>query len=605
MSGKKTENDTGNVKRKLFVVPVRKWLVPVLLASVIAVQTVYIGNIFFYRKTSCFCDEIYSYGLSNSFFSAYLEGEDVYSYEEYHTNEWFSGGLFHDYLTVQKDERFRYDSVWYNQEHDRHPPLFYATLHTLCSFIPEQFSFVPGFVLNIICFVVTQVFLFLLARELLRSEYLALLFVGFWGFTMAAVNITIFVRMYCMLTMWTIIMMYLHARLFRNQDKLSWRMWVSLAAVTMLGGLTQYLFYFVAFVTAVLFCLHFLLNRKTGLFLKYGFSMLGGVAAAFAVYPAAIRQLFSEGDHAKGIDVFAQLPLALRYISSDIFRLTESELLWLLRCIPLLLLIFIVLSLPLLFLFRKNKRVAGFFSGIRNKVRNFPSKLRDITPGKIYDTLKRSDPLPAAMLISSVFVVIVVSFTVSFISGFCNRYFYSILPLAALLVFMLICKIAGNGKAGRAVITVMYAALVVHITFFSALSPVWTVKNTLDLKETLSGCNVGVVYSHDIGYDTMSAFSYELCDTRNVFYTTLEDVLTHGKEVSSLSDDKPLYVMLYASDSGNDDRGEYVTDLQRVKEKYYVDDLLKAFEDIKGISGHEYVGDYVFVEGHFKIYIMT
>lgn len=253
----------------------------ILLAVIILVQIIHIGYRFVSEKTSYHCDELYSYGLSNSFYQPFLEGSDVYSGDFQNVNEWFSGKEYREYLTVQKGEQFRYDSVWYNQSKDRHPPLFYAVLHTVCSFFPDTFSFWYGMIPNLIYFAVMQFFLYKLSRNILKSKYLSLLLCLFWGFTPAAVNNTLFIRMYCMLAMWTVILMYLHSKLYQKQEPPRGREFIPLVIVTALGALTQYLFLFVAFVTAVCFCIRYLLKKQRKAFLLYGCSMLGGRVDCF------------------------------------------------------------------------------------------------------------------------------------------------------------------------------------------------------------------------------------------------------------------------------------------------------------------------------------
>lgn len=597
-----TEKKKPGMKNGIKKITGAKWFVPVALTLIIAMQIGYLCYIFFAEKTSYHCDEVYSYGLANNFYGAYLESDNVYSHEGYHSNEWVSGELFRNYITVQPSERFRYDSVWYNQSQDRHPPLFYAFIHTISSFMPDQFSFVPGFILNLVIFAVTQVFLYLLAKNLLRSRYLALLYCLFWGFTMAAVDITIFIRMYCMLTMWVVILMYLHSRLYKAGDKPSPGLFAALGIITALGGLTQYLFYFIAFITTVIFCIYFLINKRWKTFLIYGISMLLGVVAAFVIYPSSYRQLFSEGDNAIGVDFFKQLPFSLRYISGDIYRLTDLEIVWFARVVPVLLAVAVIFSLPLLFLFRKSERLRGFFRSVKTGVASLPKKLKSITPSKIWAWVKAADPIPFIIFMCSVIIVVVVSYSIPFITGYCNRYFYPLLPLIALLVMVLLKYIFKNGITGKIVLTSVTALMIVHIVFFSPLTSLWTKRNDINFRELTSGCNVAIIYNNDFGYDSMSTFSYELYNADQVFFSTHGDILKHEKEISRLGNDKPVYVMIHYDNCKNDENGTYITEVQNIERRIYISDLLQPFDKINGANGYDYIGMYSFIEGDFLIY---
>ena len=172
-----------------------KFLPVLILAVIIILQIANITNVIVNKKKGYHSDEIYSYGLSNSFYQPFISS-DYFSQTEYkNVDEWISGQMLRDYVTVQPGETFRYDSVWYNQANDRHPPLYYAVLHTICSFFPNTYSPVFGYIINYICFIVMQVFLYKLALNMLKSKYLALLLCCFWGFSTGATDLTIFIRM--------------------------------------------------------------------------------------------------------------------------------------------------------------------------------------------------------------------------------------------------------------------------------------------------------------------------------------------------------------------------------------------------------------------------
>ena len=140
----------------------------VLLALIMAVQLVYTVGVFNSKKTF-HTDEMWSYGLANSDGRPFLfmqprialshhQGQRMYNFDE-----WVDGSYYKDYLVVKENERFRYDTVIYNQTLDMHPPLYYSILHTICSFFPEQFSWYFGLSINLVSLCITQIFLYLLA----------------------------------------------------------------------------------------------------------------------------------------------------------------------------------------------------------------------------------------------------------------------------------------------------------------------------------------------------------------------------------------------------------------------------------------------------------
>lgn len=101
-------------------------------------------------KKGYFVDEIWSYGLSNSYYHAQLE--DNNSLE----NVKISSELFKKYLTVDEGKNFKFGSVVNNQMHDAHPPLFYMVLHSVSSLFTGTFSKWFGLIPNIIYFVIVM-----------------------------------------------------------------------------------------------------------------------------------------------------------------------------------------------------------------------------------------------------------------------------------------------------------------------------------------------------------------------------------------------------------------------------------------------------------------
>ncbi|MDF2567934.1 MAG: hypothetical protein K0R90_1390, partial [Oscillospiraceae bacterium] len=115
------------VKKEFFIA------VFVLMLIMQVACMIYFGTI----KQGYHIDEVYSYGLSNSYYKPFPTDR----------NKWLDNSYFNDYLEVGKNDKFKYDSVYYNQGEDVHPPLFYFALHTISSFTPNSFSKWQGIIL--------------------------------------------------------------------------------------------------------------------------------------------------------------------------------------------------------------------------------------------------------------------------------------------------------------------------------------------------------------------------------------------------------------------------------------------------------------------------
>ena len=156
----------------------------ILLVLFIICEIVYTSFVFWDVKQGFYLDEVWCYALSNSYYRPFFQLENTVSTlddEEYkyahteHFREWVDGKELNDYITVQRGERFRYDSVYYNQYLNHHPPLYYMILHTISSFFPDKFSFWYAFIINIAALIFAQFFLFKLTSSITGNEYAGLI----------------------------------------------------------------------------------------------------------------------------------------------------------------------------------------------------------------------------------------------------------------------------------------------------------------------------------------------------------------------------------------------------------------------------------------------
>ena len=578
-------------------------IVPALLIIIIVFQTGWMIYNFAERKESYHGDEIYSFGLANNADDPFIEADDYKSLDLHNINEWRSSVLFRNYLTVQKDERFRYDSVWKNQAADRHPPFFYALIHTICSFFPEQFSFTYGFIPNLICFAVSQFFLYLLAKHILRSKSMALLVVFFWGTTMAAVDMVIFIRMYCMLEMWSVILMYLHQRLYESKAERPVGLLIAIAAVTFFGGFTQYLFLVVAFLTTVCFCIWFLLRKRFGMFFAYGFSVLGGVALFFAVFPAAFDNFFGESGRSVG-DLFGtQLRISVNYVFQDLLRIIPTDLVFPLIVIAGLIPIAVIMSLPLLFLFRDRIPFGAMAAKIRGSLTGLGKKVRSTKPKEILRLLTECSPVPFICIFCSAEIVVLTAHSINYMLGFISRYFFLIYPLLILGVFAVVYIPLKKYRFTKAVFSVIAVIISVRAMLFTPMSPVWTKEKGMDLESTVRDSNVIVVADDKDKYLMLSTFSCELYETDSFFFTSLDDLPGSREKLSEVPNDKAVYMMLYNLGDGSDEKGDYINHMVEGEMKHkYVDDITEPFTAMKGYTSCERLGEYTFVVGSCIVY---
>ena len=233
------------------------------------------------HKMGLFCDEVYTYSLSNSqtgiIFKSYGDQPDKYYYN------WIDGKVFKNYINVKKENRFDYNNVYYNQTIDCHPPLYYYFIHTICSFFPEQFSKWQGFSFNLIIFIFLQILLFYTSKTIMNSDKYALLTCFIYGFSSGGLDCFVYIRMYALLAFLYLLLFYIYLQSLNN--RCSWKNFIIITLVILLGSLTQYHFYIFAFFLTLTFMFIALSKKKYRITWIVSFAALFGVILSFLYFP--------------------------------------------------------------------------------------------------------------------------------------------------------------------------------------------------------------------------------------------------------------------------------------------------------------------------------
>lgn len=150
-------------------------------------------------------DEYYSHGLMGYKRAFIYENEDF-------LDNWHNKEYYKDYLVISENEKYDFSSVYNNQVEDVHPPLYYLLLRIMCNFNINEFSIWPGTILNIMFFIIASIFLFLIAKEIFKNPYYALLVCFISGFSLAIIETVMYVRMYELLVLNILMLVYWHIR---------------------------------------------------------------------------------------------------------------------------------------------------------------------------------------------------------------------------------------------------------------------------------------------------------------------------------------------------------------------------------------------------------
>lgn len=500
------------------------------LFLMIVFQLLWTGYIFVERKDGCHSDEIWSYGLANSYYQPFVYQrpgvhiDDITPEVVINADTWITGETFRNYITVQEGQRFAYGSVYSNQTLDHHPPLFYMLLHTVCSFFPNQFSFWFGFSLNCVFLILTSIFLFGIGRELTHSDWAALLIPLFYGGTVGASDTFIFVRQYSLLTALCVMFAYFNVKLLSDFNLKKRLVPVLLAAMG--AFLTHYYgIVFVGTFTACM-CIYMLIKGKIKKMFAYGFSMLGTLGLYFAVYPASLKQMLGRDklmDDNRPFSFYTQLKIFLSGITDKLFNFEIPVLATggILRIVVIGAVALLAIGGPLAFLFRNETWFHRFLKWSLQKIKDFGN------------WLKRANYLPVFGLAASFAVLLVVnSITdISDMGYYAQRYLFVTYPFCCLAAVLAVYTILSRiPKLKKVCGGITAAAAVVCIVVQNVMQPdsVFYFKNypdgtAEDYSELLKGKNC-VCIIDDSSIWHMTYYSEYLYQADNVFIMTLNNL---------------------------------------------------------------------------------
>ena len=317
------------------------WAVALMFVMVTAVCL-----LFSCRKSGMFIDEIYTYGLSNSSYAPYITDikggnalGQVITREE----------LF-DYVAITEGEGFDFGSVYYNQAMDVHPPLYYWIFNAVSSLFPNSFSKWTGLALDYVIYMLALLCLYKLVKELFGSRDIACAGVILYGLSLLGLSTMLMIRMYVLLTMLSLLLAYLIARLMRD---FSPRL-CPLVGLTILAGLmTQYYFVFYAFFLCGAYVLYVLGKKEYKKLLWFVLWAMGGALCLLLAFPDCINQLSADklvsgGNAMENLSTFSQYPQRLLYYFGEVRHGLKAAIL-----------VTMASLLALVLLFRSVKKAAG------------------------------------------------------------------------------------------------------------------------------------------------------------------------------------------------------------------------------------------------------
>ena len=369
--------------------------------------------IFFgFQKGGYFVDEISSYNLANSYFVRANSSTGILY------DKWVEPQYLSSLIVVSTEKRFAYNSVFFNQSNDVHPPLYYVLLHTICSFFPDSFSKWYGLSINFVLFATCSFFIYLISKKIFTDQFITYLPSLVWGFSAGAISAAMFIRMYMLLT--TIIVIYIYTNLILIDSEESIIPYLISGILTILGFLTHYYFLIFAFFWSITYIVYFLIQKKMKLFLRYILINLIALFIGVLIFPSSIYHLLI-GYRGKEVvnnlttydNYFERLIIMLKKLSSQQFGGILHYLILFLLCL-------------LVIKFFKKIISNQFNNTRRNPLNRF--LIKETVPKILYFYLRHIRLFSLAFSVILTFIVIVIASPY-----LTTRYIYMIYPIISLL----------------------------------------------------------------------------------------------------------------------------------------------------------------------------
>lgn len=206
-------------------------------------------------------------------------------------NKWHDKNFFLNYITVNDDAKYNLSKISEKTGQDVHPPLYYWVLQLFVIAIDNgEMNFWGGFILNILLFIVSSALFFFVARFFIKDTFLTYAAFLMWGFSVAAISNSLFIRMYEMLTFF-VLATILSGFYFLKTTKV--KFWHHLAlTLSFVGGLLTHYFYLFLLVPFSFFLILKLIlarqhRRVMGLFIALAIS----IGVSLYIFPQAMKHL--------------------------------------------------------------------------------------------------------------------------------------------------------------------------------------------------------------------------------------------------------------------------------------------------------------------------
>lgn len=565
----------------------------IIVSSIILIQLAVITFFMVFEKNGYFADDVYSYGFANSNGVLNPIVESMVSKELGKTmrNTWTDSQTLRDYLTVSEEEIFSYSGILEVLKLDAHPPLFYFLLHFLCSLTPNVFSRWSGYPINVLGFILMQVFLYRLTLLISKNRFFSVLTITFFGLTSATVNMMCFIRMYILVTAFTVVFVFYSLRYLTDPpDAKVLNKNLFIAAISLyLASMTMYLSIMYAFMLTLFVCAAFLIRKNFRKMLCFGSFMALSILLMVLSFPISIEQLRPDqpalktaGDYPYAL----QMRMCLHVISNGLWGVYTPVLpsmipFYIFWSLVGILIIYLITA----FLFRNE----SWFKSFQANLKSFFIKCGK----KICSSFKKYGLtlLPVFLICVVILMIFGKRLMLYYYQYYGMRYYYILTPFIAMTVMLVLFKIIRN-KYAVSVLTVLFIGISL---IFGDKCFLENRFKTEELMKITEDSNVIVVEKGAV------AFIYHIPDlvkSREFLYTDPESIknsMADDEYRLKSKDSRPLYLMVdNDAYSLSDNEVRSVDPGSGVMTSYYTpdNDVINYFKAFPEYSKAEYLGDY-------------
>lgn len=260
----------------------------------------------FYMNSKQFmhCDELFCYeGAHNAMLYRFGDVKFRLLTDEGWWNAWHTREEFMEHFEVRGDESILSHSLTEVKGSLKTNNIYYILLNIAVSLQNDPaMTKWSGFMLNIIFFILHQILLFLIGKEIFHDKRKALLPMIIYGFSAGAISLIVYIRFYVLKSLLCLLIAYIHIKLMERQN-----LWGVIAAYVVTGlamlalyGNQPYIVIYMALAVFV-FMITCLICRQYKLLLKYIGAGFVGVLAVVLLVPTVTSRLLGYAESEYGV----------------------------------------------------------------------------------------------------------------------------------------------------------------------------------------------------------------------------------------------------------------------------------------------------------------